>query len=102
MNKLSVATITSLLLGLAVCCVPAFAHGPALRPGAHYTIIKTGPQVDWAQYSFDAAHDGYNPNETILTIDNVGRIQEAWSFSTGSATSHAADNPAGNVIEANG
>lgn len=36
--------------------------------------------VDWAQFNFDAAHDGYNPYETILSPANVGSVTLKWSY----------------------
>src|ERR1700685_830447 len=37
--------------------------------------------VDWAQFNFDAAHDGYNPYETILSPTTVGNVTLQWSYS---------------------
>lgn len=45
----------------------------ALRAGA----IGNG---EWAQFNFDAGHDGYNPNESILGPTNVGNVTLQWSY----------------------
>lgn len=37
---------------------------------------------EWAQFNFDAAHDGYNPFETILSPTNVGNVIQKWSYAT--------------------
>ena len=36
--------------------------------------------IDWAQYNFDAAHDGYNPYETILSPTTIGNVAVLWSY----------------------
>jgi hypothetical protein len=87
------AAVTSLLVGMLLCCLPALAPPAPMRPAAHYTIEKTGPQIDWPQYGFDSGHSGYNPKEKTINASNVGQLQQAWSFSTGSGT------VAGNVVE---
>jgi outer membrane protein assembly factor BamB len=90
------AAVTSLLVGMLLCCLPALAPPAPMRPAAHYTIEKTGPQIDWPQYGFDSGHSGYNPKEKTINASNVGQLQQAWSFSTGSGT------VAGNVVEDEG
>jgi eukaryotic-like serine/threonine-protein kinase len=37
----------------------------------------------WPQFHYDAAHTGFNPNETRLKPGNVGRLEQAWSSPTG-------------------
>jgi hypothetical protein len=81
------AAVTSLLVGMLLCCLPALAPPAPMRPAAHYTIEKTGPQIDWPQYGFDSGHSGYNPKEKTINASNVGQLQQAWSFSTGSGPS---------------
>jgi hypothetical protein len=53
-------------------------------------------QTSWPQFGFDAAHTLFNPHETTIGPGNVAQLQEVWSFSTG------VNNPAGNVVEADG
>lgn len=42
--------------------------------------LRSPSVVDWAQFNFDAAHDGYNPYETILSPANVGTVTLKWSY----------------------
>jgi PQQ-like domain len=72
-------------------------HPAALqRAASSYIIRNSGSQVNWPQLGFDSGHSAYNPNESTISTQNVGQLQQAWSFSTGSG------NNAGNVVEANG
>ncbi len=41
---------------------------------------STPSLVDWTQFNFDPAHDGYNPYETVLNPANVGNITLKWSY----------------------
>jgi outer membrane protein assembly factor BamB len=87
-----------LLASIGGVCAPlSAAVTPRIvenRP-AVLTAPRTTTKTDWPQSGYDAAHDGYNPFERVINLSNVGSLQLAWSFSTGSS------NPAGNVVEAN-
>lgn len=43
-------------------------------------FMHSGSLVDWVQFHFDAALDGYNPYETILSPANVGSVTLKWSY----------------------
>jgi outer membrane protein assembly factor BamB len=42
--------------------------------------VRSGSSVDWVQFHFDSALDGYNPYETILSPANVGNVTLKWSY----------------------
>jgi outer membrane protein assembly factor BamB len=51
------------------------------KPSSATTVRSgAGNNVDWAQFNFDPAHDGYNPLETILSPANVGNVTLKWSY----------------------
>lgn len=72
---------------IAAVRAPMHAHRPAIRHHA-------GSQTNWAQIGFDATHAGYNPYETTLGPNNVGQLEQAWSFATNSDV--------GSIIEGGG
>ncbi len=43
-------------------------------------LLRSPSLVDWTQFNFDAAHDGYNPYETVLSAANVGKVTLKWSY----------------------
>jgi outer membrane protein assembly factor BamB len=98
----------AVILQLVLICSPTQAakaavpyRSPAREP--HFQIIRDdGSQGDWPQFGYDAAHDSYNPHESLLNVSNVSQLQEAWSFRTVTPTSPTPINFAGNVVEANG
>jgi len=65
------------LLIAFVASLASAQHSPSLlnavRSGA-------GSNVDWAQFNFDPAHDGYNPYETLLSPMNVANLELKWSY----------------------
>lgn len=50
------------------------------RPGPAPGTSTSGSSVDWVQFHFDSALDGYNPYETILSPANVGNVTLKWSY----------------------
>jgi len=48
-------------------------------------IAATGPLArgDWTQFRYDTAHHGVNPNETILSPDNVANLTVKWRATVG-------------------
>jgi outer membrane protein assembly factor BamB len=40
---------------------------------------------DWSMYAFGPAHSSYNPNESVVDIENVNTLQEAWTAVLGPA-----------------
>src|SRR5262252_4926712 len=40
----------------------------------------------WTEEGFDAAHSGFNPNESVLTAANVHGLTRAWTANTGTTT----------------
>jgi outer membrane protein assembly factor BamB len=44
------------------------------------SVVHSGSLVDWAQFHFDAALDGYNSYESILSPANVGNVTLKWSY----------------------
>jgi outer membrane protein assembly factor BamB len=85
------------LITLQVCSTSVLSKATPPSRGHQFTILqKTGSQTNWPQLGFDAGHSGNNPYETVLNTSDVGNLQQAWSFSTGS------QNRAGNVVYANG
>ena len=55
----------------------ATAQRNSLLPGP---VMGGDGLVDWAQFNFDAAQDGYNPYETILSPTTVGNVTLKWSY----------------------
>jgi outer membrane protein assembly factor BamB len=64
------------LLSITLLSALAMAQQSASSPSP----LPSGSLVDWAQFNFDAAHDGYNPYETILSPANVGDVTMKWSY----------------------
>lgn len=52
-------------------------QNPMLRGSVR---VGESGNVDWTQFNFDPAHDGYNPYETILSPANVGNVILKWSY----------------------
>ncbi len=44
--------------------------------------------TDWDSFGFDLQRTGYNPNEATVGINNVGSLQEVWSFNVGGLMVH--------------
>jgi outer membrane protein assembly factor BamB len=70
-------TLACLILVATATSLVSAQQGPssssALRGSA-------SSNVDWAQFNFDAAHDGYNSYETILNSSNVADVTLKWSY----------------------
>ena len=55
-------------------------HWPATLGLVSLAALATAPQAlaaggtDWTTYAFDNQRTGYNPEETTLGTDNVGRL----------------------------
>jgi eukaryotic-like serine/threonine-protein kinase len=45
--------------------------------------VEAAPETDWPQFHFDAAHTGYNPNETTLAASNVSGLNRQWATALG-------------------
>ena len=63
---------TLVCLGLIVFAV-SFAS-------AQQSPSLPGSLVDWTQFNFDSARDGYNPFETVLNPSNVANVSMKWSY----------------------
>ncbi len=68
-------TLACLIL---IVLVAAFASAQQSRSSP--AVFRSGSLVDWAQFNFDAAHDGYNPYESILSPTTVGNVTLKWSY----------------------
>src|SRR3974377_2075340 len=64
-----------ILIAMATSVTSAQQTRSSLSP-----VRGPGSNVDWAQFNFDAAHDGYNPYQTILSPANVGDVTLKWSY----------------------
>jgi outer membrane protein assembly factor BamB len=53
---------------------------PAQQNPSFTAVVRSGSSVDWVQFHFDSALDGYNPYETILSPANVGNVTLKWSY----------------------
>ncbi len=58
----------------------ASAKSPSSTSLVRSGASRSNDLIDWAQFNFDPAHDGYNPYETILNPANVGNITLKWSY----------------------
>ncbi|HEY6486458.1 MAG TPA: LamG-like jellyroll fold domain-containing protein [Candidatus Cybelea sp.] len=44
--------------------------------------------TDWDSFGFDLQRTGYNPNETTISPNNVGSLQQVWVYNVGSTMVH--------------
>jgi outer membrane protein assembly factor BamB len=44
--------------------------------------------TDWDTFGFDLQRSGYNPNETTISPNNVGSMQQVWVYNVGSTMIH--------------
>jgi outer membrane protein assembly factor BamB len=44
--------------------------------------------TDWDTFGFDLQRSGYNPNETVVSPNNVGSLQQVWTYNVGSTMVH--------------
>ncbi len=44
--------------------------------------------TDWDTFGFDLQRSGYNPNETTISPNNVGSLQQVWAYNVGSTMVH--------------
>ncbi|MGA9272266.1 MAG: LamG-like jellyroll fold domain-containing protein [Candidatus Cybelea sp.] len=44
--------------------------------------------TDWATFGFDLNRSGYNPNESTIGPNNVGSLQQVWTYNVGSTMVH--------------
>jgi outer membrane protein assembly factor BamB len=51
--------------------------------GVAVSGVQAAAETDWPQFHFDAAHTGYNPNETTLTASNVSGLNRQWTTALG-------------------
>jgi outer membrane protein assembly factor BamB len=65
-------SLIALAAALALAQQAPSSSGPLLK--------RASGNVDWPQYNFDPAHDGYNPYETILSPTTVGNVILQWSY----------------------
>jgi outer membrane protein assembly factor BamB len=86
----AIALVTSLFL--AACSGSSVSTGVppqaasassvgGLRAAQSTRVGASG--VDWDSFGFDLQRTGYNPNETVVGVDNVGTLQKLWSFNVG-------------------
>ena len=67
------------LLYLSLTTLLATFASAQQSPSLH-DLFRSSSLVDWAQFNFDPAHDGYNPFESILNSANVGNVTLKWSY----------------------
>jgi outer membrane protein assembly factor BamB len=48
------------------------------------TLLLAG--CDWPMFRFDAAHTGFNPGETQISVGNVGSLTPAWTATVAEGT----------------
>jgi outer membrane protein assembly factor BamB len=44
--------------------------------------------TDWDTFGYDLQRSGYNPNETMVSPNNVGSLQRVWAYNVGSTMVH--------------
>ncbi len=49
---------------------------------------STTPGTGWSTFGFDLQRSGYNPGETVVGPNNVGSLQQVWTFNVGSTMVH--------------
>jgi hypothetical protein len=56
---------------------------------SHLAIAQQQPRVnigiDWLEFHRGPKHDGNNPKDTAISIDNVATLQLRWKAATGGA-----------------
>ena len=82
------ALITMATTGLAPGLAPSVSAvtaggGTAMNAGR---APATGTTAKWAQYQYNAAHTGYNPDETVIGPGNVANLHQLWLAKSSGAT----------------
>ncbi|MFZ0363961.1 MAG: PQQ-binding-like beta-propeller repeat protein [Candidatus Cybelea sp.] len=97
--------LPALVLALASCngaatstaTIPLQAHtatgslyvgNGAAHRGSRPGCPPSGCTTDWDTFGFDLERSGYNPNESVVGVNNVSTLQKVWSFNVGSAMVH--------------
>ena len=73
------------------------AAAQQLAPGGGYSCgtpatlspVSRTAIVNWPKYHFDLCNSGYNPYESILSANNLGKLAVKWTFKTGSSIESA-------------
>ena len=76
-HGMKLKTLVSLSL---ITLVAALAWAQETPSTSGPLLKRANGAIDWAQYNFDAAHDGYNPYETILSPTTIGNVAVLWSY----------------------
>jgi outer membrane protein assembly factor BamB len=61
-------------------------HPSALSPNAPRE--GTSKPTDWDSFGFDLQRTGYNPYESTVGVNNVGSLQQVWSYNVGGIMVH--------------
>jgi outer membrane protein assembly factor BamB len=62
-------------------------QGATPSPSPSPTPTPASP-TDWDTFGFDLQRSGYNPNETTVSPNNVGALQQVWVYNVGSTMVH--------------
>jgi outer membrane protein assembly factor BamB len=92
---MKVKTLGSLTLVMLAAALTVAQQVPSY---AGRQLNVSSGSVDWAQFNFDAAHDGYNPYETILSPGTVGNVVLQWSYSSYDGTVEGAPAVANGIV----
>ena len=88
-------TLASLSLITLAAAVALAQQGPS---SSGPLLKRASGNVNWEQFNFDAAHDGYNPYETILSPETVGNVALQWSYSSYDGTVEGAPAVANGMV----
>jgi outer membrane protein assembly factor BamB len=62
-------------------------QGPTPSPSPNPTPTPSSA-TDWDTFGFDLQRSGYNPNETMVSANNVASLQQIWTYNVGSTMVH--------------
>jgi outer membrane protein assembly factor BamB len=71
------------LLAIGAAAALSLAWVPAAAAAANASPTVMSASGDWPQWGYDAAHSGYNPDETTISPSNVARLKLAWKAKMG-------------------
>ena len=89
-------------IAMALVLIASAAPAPVVAAPGTRTVEQNRAQslhisqriVDWPQLGFDSGHSGFNPYEHRIGIQNVGSLQQLWTFTL--------DNWPGDIVEESG
>ncbi len=63
------------------------ARNPGLNLSENIAVPNSSvTQTDWSTYGYDVRRTGYNPQENILSANNVSGLRELWTFELNGVT----------------